>query len=249
MERTPIMYTAEQMDEITNFIYKKFGKSEGYVAHEIKSAYVHTDTMVIAPADQTRRFVTFGMGARKMNSPINFVRTELIMSASPNIQTTSKESFLIAGELTRASKLPFRNNTWFGSGHTMDASKEFEKEFGYSYFAFWDISDCVRLSEIDEDIHFLTLVPIYKEEREWCVENNTFALLDKLYEKYGEDIFNADFKRDILLPQLNEKELADYAIMGIFGISRDTYERLCDYLNQCDEVTYETIEKWLIENE
>lgn len=248
IDRTPVFYTSEQMDKITDYIREKYGNTEGYTAHEIQSAYVHTDTLILDPEGQARRFVTFGMGARAMNSPSNFVRTELVMFASPKIGAGEKESFAIAGELVRVSKFPFRENVWVGPGHTMDTSKEFEKMFGYDYVAFCDTTNSVCLPEIDEAIHFLALVPIYKEEREWCVENSTFALLDKLYEKYGENIFNVDFKRDILLPQLTEKELEDYKIMNVLGICKETYERLCAYIDQCDEVTYEKIEKWIIEN-
>ena len=101
MKKTPYLYNTIQSEEIQEFISNNFGKGGGYIAHELKSEYVHTDTMLIAPENTDRTFVTFGMGARKMNTPNNAKRCELVMCATKNIATQSKESFIISGELAR----------------------------------------------------------------------------------------------------------------------------------------------------
>ena len=81
MKKTPYLYNTVQSEEIQEFISNNFGKDCGYIAHEIKSEYVHTDTMLIAPQNTDRTFVTFGMGTRKMNTPNNAKRCELVMCA------------------------------------------------------------------------------------------------------------------------------------------------------------------------
>lgn len=40
-------YTPKQMDAIQEFIEENFGEIE-YIAHEIESTYVHTDTAIVA---------------------------------------------------------------------------------------------------------------------------------------------------------------------------------------------------------
>lgn len=251
--KTPYLYNQVQSEEIQQFISDHFGKGGGYVAHEIKSEYVHTDTMLIAPKNTDRTFVTFGMGAGKMNTPNNAKRCELVMYATSDIEIPSKESFIISNELTRISKFPFREDTWLGTGHTMDASEEFKKNFGYDFFAFKKLSMSANLTGIDEDIDFLLLVPIYEEEREWCVNNHTLAFLDRLNEKYDGAEFNADFKREVFLPEdIDEDEIDDYNFMTVLGIDAPTFNKLCEYIVTANdngiEITNETIHNWIKSN-
>lgn len=138
MDKQPIWYTEEQENEIQAFIQLNFGESN-FVSHELESEYVHTDTALIAPDGQSRTFVTFGMGARPMHSPTQVKRIELAISASPAVDVHSKDAFLLAGEVTHISKYPFREDTWLGEGHTINASEDFKERFGYAYFAFWDL--------------------------------------------------------------------------------------------------------------
>lgn len=250
MKKTPYLYNPIQSEEIQQFISGNFGEGGGYIAHEIKSEYVHTDTMFIESKDKDRTFVTFGMGARKMNTPNYAKRCELVMCATKNISTESKESFIISGELVRISKFPFREDTWLGTGHTMDASEQFHEAFGYDFFAFKKLSLSASLTGIDEDIDFLLLVPIYEEEREWCVNNHTLAFLDQLNEKYDGAEFNADFKREVFLPEdIDEDEIDDYNFMTVLGIDAPTFNKLCEYIVAANEkgieITNETIDSWI----
>ena len=138
MNNAPILYTQEQENEIRTFIHLNFGESE-FISHELNSEYVHTDTALIAPEGQSRTFVTFGMGARPMNSPTDVRRIELAISASPDMDVCSEKAVWLAGEITHLSKFPFREDTWLEAGHTINASEDFKKHFGYDYFAFWDL--------------------------------------------------------------------------------------------------------------
>ena len=206
--------------------------------------------MLIESKNADRTFVTFGMGARKMNTPNNAKRCELVMYSTKNIATESKESFIISGELARISKFPFREDTWLGTGHTMDASEEFKETFGYDFFAFKKLSLSAKLTGIDEDIDFLLLVPIYAEEREWCVNNHTLAFLDQLNEKYYGAEFNADVQREMLLPEaIDEDEIDDYNFMTVLGIDAPTFNNLCEYIVTANdkgiEITSEIIDSWI----
>ena len=86
MKKTPYLYNSIQSEEIQAFISNNFGKDCGYIAHEIKSEYVHTDTMLIAPQNTDRTFVTFGMGARNMNTPNNAKCQQLFLALIKSVR-------------------------------------------------------------------------------------------------------------------------------------------------------------------
>ena len=190
-------YTPKQMEEIIGFIEENFGGGE-FIAHERESEYVHTDVN-ISDDGEMKNLVTFGMGAGRMNAPVEpFERIELVMSVSQNI-----DIIVPLGELVRLSKYPFRNDTWLGMGHTVNFTDDFNKTFGYEYvllapsslvFSPRDTTNGVK------NVIFLTVVPIYKDEREWIVENNSFVYLDLLYNKFGDDMFKVDVKREHYIP-------------------------------------------------
>ena len=184
------MYTPEQLLEIQNFIKANFGSNEtDYISHELESKYVHSDVLIVDNQVDLKVFASIGMGAREMNSPIDsFQNIELMGFASEKLDVKSEESLIIAGELTRLTKFPFSENTWFGPGHTVNASEEFKNAFGYEYFLFTYSGFSVDVSGIGK-VNYLTLIPLYENERNFIVENGDTAFLSKLLEEYGVNIF------------------------------------------------------------
>ena len=210
MNKTPIMYTDKQFEELEKHLEENFGSHYDYIVHEIESEYVHADTFALKTNDGDKIFVTCGMGARAMETPYGCRRCELVMHARNRLPVTSETAMILAGELTKISKFPFREETWLGTGHTMDVSKKFKETFGYDYVAFMKLPHSASLTGIKEDVDFLLAIPIYEEEREWCVENHTLAFLEKLNEKFeGKELY-ADFKRELFIPgPLDEDEKYD----------------------------------------
>ena len=253
MNKTPITYTDKQFEELEKHLEENFGSHYDYIVHEIESEYVHTDTFALKTNDGDKIFVTCGMGARAMETPYGCRRCELVMHARNRLPVTSETAMILAGELTKISKFPFREETWLGTGHTMDVSKKFKETFGYDYVAFMKLPHSASLTGIKEDVDFLLAIPIYEEEREWCVENHTLAFLEKLNEKFEGKELHADFKRELFIPgPLDEDEMYDYNVMTVLGIDKPTLQKLCDYLDEQDqngiEVTYDMIGKWVFEN-
>ena len=253
MNKTPIMYTDKQFEELEKHLEENFGSHYDYIVHEIESEYVHTDTFALKTNDGDKIFVTCGMGARAMETPYGCRRCELVMHARNRLPVTSETAMILAGELTKISKFPFREETWLGTGHTMDVSKKFKETFGYDYVAFMKLPHSASLTGKKEDVDFLLAIPIYEEEREWCVENHTLAFLEKLNEKFEGKELHADFKRELFIPgPLDEDEMYDYNVMTVLGIDKPTLQKLCDYLDEQDqngiEVTYDMIGKWVFEN-
>lgn len=254
MNKIPYMYNDTQFKELEEFVREKFGSNYDYMVHEITSEYVHTDTFIIKTSTGEKQFITCGMGAREMNTPNNYKRCELVMLASNRFVATREEAMILSAEIVRISKFPFREDTWVGTGHTIDASQKFKETFGFDYFAFVKLPISVTLPGIDDDINFLLAVPIYEDEREWCVNNHTLAFLEKLKEEYGGKVLYADFKREPFIPDdLNGDELYDYNLMTVLGVDKPTLGKLCEYLNEQEQngvqVTYEMIGRWVTENQ
>lgn len=251
MKKIAIEYSPTEMEMIQEFISGNFGASDGMLYHEIKSEYIHTDVDICNDNNNNRIFVTFGMGARKMNSPFpKNEYAELLMYASPEIDAKSSEALTVVSELQSLTKYPFREKTFFASGHTINVSSRFKEKFGYDYVVFYD----TRLSFNNikpKKIKFLLAIPVYKEERDWMVENDSFTLIKGLVEKYGEKAYLVDCKRDVYIPG-NAVSPEDASLMNVLGIDYDTLERLRDFLVQKHEagekVSYEIIGKWIEEN-
>ena len=182
-------YTPEQLSEIQTYIATNLGSNKtDYIAHELESKYVHSDILIIDNQTDLKVFASIGMGAKEMNSPIeSFQNIELMGFASEKLDIKSEESLIIAGELTRLTKFPFSENTWFGPGHTVNASEEFKNAFGYQYFLFTYSGFSVEVSDIG-NINYLTLIPLYENERNYIVENGDAQFLQKLLAEYGANI-------------------------------------------------------------
>lgn len=200
MKKDVIYYTLEQMDAVQEFINKSFGDGgEGLVGHEIKSEYVHSDVAVVTAKEGSRCFATFGMGAREMNSPLaadGLGRAELMMFGSADMELTGEEALAVASELQWLSKIPFRNDTWLGPGHTVPASDNFRKTFGFDAF----VLDVIAAQDFEElgKILFLAAIPIYEGEREAMMRGSSLDVVERMEEAFGDEIYYADSRREEL---------------------------------------------------
>lgn len=193
-------YTPKQMDEIQEFIEENFGEIE-YIAHEIESTYVHTDTAIVKDFEGAGAVITFGMGAKKSYSPLEeFKHTELIAYVSPDFDFKSKKGLIFANEISGLTKVPFRDNTWFGTGHTIPTSKKFKENFGYDAFLMIKISQTCFIKGIG-DISFLLMIPVYADERQWMIDNNSmeyFKNMNRVFE--ADDALFCDIERRHYIP-------------------------------------------------
>lgn len=200
-------YTPKQMDEVMDVIHEIFGgkvaNEECYIVHELESEYVHTDVVVTANEDY-KFLVTCGMGAREMPNCMVFIdkalnRIETYISLSPDYNISNEDICDIASELQRISKYPFENDTFFGPGHTINASRKIKEKFGYDYYLFF-----LPLKEIDVTglgcVYFIPLIPIYEKEREWMVKNNSLEWIVSYFSTHSEETVVLDKKRKVFIP-------------------------------------------------
>ena len=197
MNKNPIFYDEEQLEEMEQFIEKEWRTgNNGSICHEMKSEYVHTDVYVMADEEETV-LVTCGVGAREMNSPLpEYGHCEFILFASVDLQENAAESSKLltaCTELTKVSKYSFREDTWIGPGHTINASDDFRETFGYSYFLFLEYPVCAKVSGIGE-VRYLIAIPVYEDEVEEMTKRREYATFLKAYFDYFED---PEYERDI----------------------------------------------------
>lgn len=199
MNTHPTFLNEKQQEYLTEFIKREFALPESFVAHEIKSEYVHTDTIVLGTKSSEKVFATFGVSARAQYAPFTELeRIELVMWSSPKLKK-KEDNALVCSELCRISKYPFKNNTWFGPGHTLPLSKSMKERFGYDYYVFYGPILHCELENIGI-VSFLMLIPIYEDECEWIVKNNSFDFLEAYIEKKGELHTNIDKNREHFIP-------------------------------------------------
>ena len=192
-------YTPEQLKEIQTYIATNLGSNEtDYIAHELESKYVHTDVFIIDNPNDLKIFATVGMGARQMDAPNESLQNIEIMGFTSKKLELKRENSILTNELVRLTKLPFSENTWFGPGHTVNASEEFKKVFGYDYFLFTYSGFSLEVSDIG-NINYLTLIPLYENERNYIVENGETVFLQKLLAKYGASIFALNEQRNNII--------------------------------------------------
>lgn len=192
---TPIYYSAEQMETMQERIMEGFGcRGEAVIGHEIESEYVHSDVLAFRNEDGESCFVTFGMSARKMNSPLeDLERVELMMYAS-DVEIHSSQAAVVMGALQGLTKVPFRDNTFFGPGHTVCASERFRETFGFDAFVLLPVSEL----EMDGEVMVLLAVPIYQAEREKMMEEGSFAVVRRMAEAFGVEMMRVDSGRACL---------------------------------------------------
>ena len=191
-DKNPIYYDdykPGKWDEILEDFEEEFGKSV-YSCHEIHSEYVHTDIAVFQPDDDNRTIVTLGMGARETASPLpDFRRVELMLMGTPRDNDPDEETIIACAELQNLSKYPFRNDTWFGPGHTINVSKKFKDAFGYSFLFFVQYPRGLQVDDVG-NVSFLLGIPIYDDEREWIAthKNGSQHFLDQ----YMKEVFETE---------------------------------------------------------
>ena len=197
-------YDDEDLQKIERYITRNYGKYE-MVFHEIMSEYIHTDIYSIPPGDvrDCHTLVSVGMGTEEMfvDNP-SLSRAELVIYLSKNIEDQDIKNY--AAYLVNLTKFPFRNETFFSEGHTLEFGSENKDKLSSHYDGFvfrqsrtrGGRSDAkVNLPYLEATVHFLDIIPIYREEFEPIHRdyNAFFKWIDEEYPVIGK---YADVKRD-----------------------------------------------------
>jgi hypothetical protein len=180
--RSELVGGVSQFTEVIESHIDKHFKKRGPVFHEIVSDLVHLDIELIEPTADRPYFtlITNGMSSRPMSTPKGAEQSqyaELVLSLPPDWPLTQE---LFANErnywpirwLKELARLPHKYNTWLWASHTVpngDPPEPFADNTklccALILFPVLVPKSFVRL-EVSPGtmIHFLSFVPIYREE-------------------------------------------------------------------------------------
>ena len=199
-------YTNEESRMLENFIRENYGDFE-LVLHEIVSKGIHLDIAIVPPTEKNNyyKLITMGMGAYTMNvpnelKPYNLERAELVLylPADWKIDSELEEDYWPIRYLKILARLPFDHKTWLGFGHTVSANND-----NSPYADNTNFCSTMLLTALNNNnqklnfnlknkgkINFYQLYPIYKEELEYKINNDSMALLNLISDKDLSPVLN-----------------------------------------------------------
>lgn len=190
------LYDDDELDAIEEHIKEYFGEFPT-IFHEIRSYDIHCDIACIPPTKERNYYtlVTMGMGAHIMNipkelDPDEHGRAELLICLPPEwkLGENDDEWFWPINLLKDLARLPINCNTWLGYGHSVDNQRPYAKntELCASLLVnpedYADIepgaNECILPS--GEGVNFFEIIPLYRDEMNFKIENETQSLLEKM---------------------------------------------------------------------
>mgnify|MGYP002796324623 FL=1 len=192
----PEVYSDDEMSAIEQHIKNTFGEFEN-VFHELVSPDIHVDICLVPPSEERGYYtlVTMGMGAHRMNVPEELAEYKLeraeLAIALPSDWKLDEESlkderwYWPIGLLKVLARLPIASDTWLGWGHTMDKESSFAENTDLcasiliSPQGVEEGNDTCTLPN-GEVVNFYQVIPLYRDEMEYKLENDVDALFEKM---------------------------------------------------------------------
>lgn len=261
LDFNPEVYGEKEMKAVEKHICKYYGKFDN-VFHELFSPDIHVDICVIPP-DKKRNYyllVTMGMGAHKMNVPeklaeYNLERAELMIALPRDWKVgESDECWYWPIRLLKSiARLPIMANTWLGWGHTVDNQEPYADNTSLCgavllYPEAGKADGNVLTLPNGDDVNFYQIIPLYREEMEYKVANDTEALLERMENVVP---FVVEIDRPNAAENCTEGEL------GFFSLTLDDVQYHMDSITEknlpVDEITaYNHLAiylRWFIEHD
>lgn len=187
------LYEEEEIEAIEEHIKEYFGDFPT-VFHEIVSPDIHCDICIVPPSKERNYYtlLTMGMGAHIMDIPEElsveeYGRAELLICLPPDwkVGENSEKWFWPIHLLKDLARLPINCDTWLGWGHSVDHQKPFAEttQLCGSLLIYPENVDdgaesCVLPN--GDYVNFFEVVPIYREEMDFKIDNDTKALLEQM---------------------------------------------------------------------
>ena len=250
-------YDDEELDAVEEHIKEYYGEFPT-VFHEITSRDIVCDIACIPPTEERNYFtlVTIGMGAHIMNIPDSLPadengRAELLICLPPDwkLGENDEEWFWPISLLKDLAKLPINTNSWLGWGHSVDHRNELapSTKFCASLLLYPEgvpaEAEYCTLPNGDR-VNFFEVIPMYREEMNFKINNNTKTLLERL--KGVQHI--VDINRPNCCEELNEPG-GGRVIDSAKSHSRKIVEKglKTDEINGCNHIAI--FLRWCIEHD
>ncbi len=195
------LYDEEEIYAIEDYIEENFGDFPT-IFHEIYSPDIHCDIYIVPPTEKRDYYtlITVGMGAHIMNVPEELSeeengRAELLICLPKNwkIGENSDEWFWPISLLKNLSRLPLNRETWLGWGHSIDNKEPFANntKFCGSLLVYpEDVDDGAEVCKLPngDTVNFFEVIPLYREEISFKIDNDAHTLLEKMNVSHIVDI-------------------------------------------------------------
>lgn len=193
-------YSHEDLMIVEDHIAQNFGNFD-MAFHEIESEIIRLDIIVSPPTPEKDHYVltTIGMGAKIMEHmpsdliELGYGRLELMIALPPdwNIQSEEERWSWPIQWLKILGRLPFVQEAWLGKGHTIPSrggayaeNTELECLMLIPPFEYGEDSYEVELSN-GEVVHFLQVIPIYREEVDYKLAYGADALIERFGDNFS----------------------------------------------------------------
>lgn len=189
--RLPEFYSEDELDTLEQHISEHFGAIQQVICETVSSD-IHVDLAVIEPTEERDYYTicTMGMGAHRMNVPYEMRghgldRAELFMTLPKNwkLDREDEKEMWPLRWLKTLARLPIKDNTWLGFGHTIPNGKPFADTTELSgailtgAVGFGEEAGECTLPDGD-CVTFYRVIPLYDDEMKYKLEYGAEALLD-----------------------------------------------------------------------
>jgi len=189
--RLPEFYSEDELDTLEQHISEHFGAIQQVICETVSSD-IHVDLAVIEPTEERDYYTicTMGMGAHRMNVPYEMRghgldRAELFMTLPKNwkMDREDEKEMWPLRWLKTLARLPIKDNTWLGFGHTIPNGKPFADTTELSgailtgAVGFGEEAGECTLPDGD-CVTFYRVIPLYDDEMKYKLEYGAEALLD-----------------------------------------------------------------------
>jgi hypothetical protein len=195
---------SKRIEAIANHIEKHLGDPET-VLHEIFSEYVHVDIHVVKPTKKRPYWflVTSGMSDKPMTTPpgleeLAFTELAIAVPARWNVLDVSNEelSWPIVW-LKSLARFPHVFETWIFYGHSMPMEEDIAAKGTKFVAAVLDYDSELprsfqRLKVGKTSTYFMTPHPLYQEELDYLLANDSDALSKALQQLGDYDTYDAN---------------------------------------------------------
>jgi len=175
------------------------------VFHEKESTIFHLDIYWIQPNDSINYnlLLTNGISSQPLETPnksfSKYIELCVLLPPdwiSDNDWSQPEKNWPLT-LLPKLGRYPFQNNTWLGFGHTLETG---EKLPGTNFEGIMLLNSVSLNNEFlnikygDNDIKILTLFPLYLEELNFAVNNDSLKLLELIDKANLNDIIDVNRK-------------------------------------------------------
>ena len=204
-EFQPAIGDGDNIDAVTRHIETHIGPPDS-VFHELVSDLVHIDIHIVQPRPQRNYYtlVTSGMSEKPMAVPegaeeLRYAELAICLPPTWNLEQESfkdEANYWPVRWLKILARFPHEYETWLGEGHTIPTGDPPEPYAPNTKLCCMMLASTAlapgefhTLELTDRNVHFYSLVPVYREEMDFKLKQGFEPLMERLHKIGGPETF------------------------------------------------------------